>query len=51
MARLRNTTTKVVVNVDDETAARLGGGWEPVDQPKKQAPRRRKADTDASDDE
>lgn len=49
MPRLRNTTTKVVVNVDDATAARLGGGWEPVDKPKKPAPRRRKATTDDGD--
>lgn len=31
MPRLRNTTTGVVVNVDDETAAQLGQGWEPAD--------------------
>lgn len=33
MARLRNTSSGVVVNVDDDTAARLGAGWEPADAP------------------
>lgn len=28
MARLRNTLTGAVVNVDDDTAARLGQEWE-----------------------
>lgn len=32
MPRLRNTTTGVVVNVDKDTADRLGSGWVPVEE-------------------
>lgn len=34
MPRLINTRTRVVVNVSDDTAARLGDEWTPADQPK-----------------
>lgn len=33
MPRLRNARTGVVVNVTDETAARLMGAWEKADKP------------------
>lgn len=33
MVRLRNTSTGVVVRVDDATATRLGSDWQPVDAP------------------
>lgn len=33
MPRLRNVESRVVVNVDDATAARLVGRWVPADQP------------------
>ena len=32
--RLRNVQTGVVVSCSDETATRLGAGWEPADQTK-----------------
>lgn len=32
MPRLRNTTSGVVVNVDQATADRLGQGWESADK-------------------
>lgn len=32
MPRLRNAGTGVVVNVDDDTASRLGQGWEPFER-------------------
>jgi len=32
MPRLRNIQTGAVVSVSDETAARLGGGWEPAEK-------------------
>lgn len=49
MVRLRNTLTGTVVDVDDDTAARLGRGYVPAEQPKsegstpepKPAPKRR----------
>jgi len=31
--RLRNTSTGVVVRVDDATATRLGADWQPADAP------------------
>ncbi len=31
MPRLKNKANGAVVNVSDETAERLGGGWEPAD--------------------
>jgi len=31
MPRLRNTVSGVVVSTSDDTAAKLGRGWEPVD--------------------
>lgn len=37
MVRLRNKTDGVVVNVDDDTAGRLGPAWAPAD-PVKKAP-------------
>lgn len=40
MARFRNTRNGVVVSVDDDTAARLGSAYEPVEgkpAPKKTA--------------
>ena len=37
MPRLRNSQTGAVVSVSDETAARLGSEWEPVE--KKAAPK------------
>lgn len=33
MARLRNKTTGVIVNVSEETAEHLGDAWAPADQP------------------
>ena len=40
MPRLKNVSTGAVVNVSDDTAARLGSEWEPVKaQPKKAAPK------------
>lgn len=38
MPRLRNTKSGAVVSVSTETAARLGGEWEPVEKPAKKAP-------------
>lgn len=38
MARLRNSLTGVVVDVDDATAARLGGHFEPADKPAESKP-------------
>lgn len=44
MPRLRSTRTGVVVSVDDDTAARLGGiYYEPVEQPQKATTRKRTA--------
>lgn len=38
MPSLRNAKTGVVVSCSEETAARLGSDWEPVDlEPKKKA--------------
>ncbi|MGY2019394.1 DUF7302 family protein [Nocardia gipuzkoensis] len=43
MPRLRNIWTGVVVSVSDETAARLGGNWRPVDEaPEPKTPARRR---------
>lgn len=42
MAKYRNTVSGVVVDVDEPTAMRLPGKWEPLDaEPKKAAPRKR----------
>lgn len=52
MARFRNTRNGVVVDVDDDTATRLGAAYEPVkgeSAPKKTAPK--KAAAKKSDDE
>ncbi len=53
MPRLRNKHTGSVVNVADDLAARLGAGWESVDDPEPQPepkPRRgRKAESDQAD--
>jgi hypothetical protein len=38
MPRLRNTKSGAVVSVSAETAAQLGGEWEPVEKPAKKAP-------------
>lgn len=48
MPRLRNGQTGAVVSCSDETAARLGSEWSPVDSaPAKPKPRRkRKSDSD-----
>lgn len=50
MPRLRNSQTGAVVSCSDETAARLGSEWSPVDNaPAKSAPkprRKRKSDSD-----
>ena len=35
MPRLRNISTGAVVSCSDETAARLGGEWKPVETEKK----------------
>jgi len=35
MPRLRNTQSGAVVSCSDETAARLGPGWVPADEPEK----------------
>lgn len=47
--RLRNTDTGVVVSVSDDTAARLGSKWAPVDdvpaKASKPATRRRSSKT------
>lgn len=45
MPRLRDTRTGVVVDVDDDTAARLGVAYEPVDKPKP-TPRKKPTKTD-----
>ena len=51
MPKLRNKLTGVVVDVDDATATRLGGGFEPIKPeskpdpkpaPKRRAPARKK---------
>lgn len=34
MPRLRNIQTGAVVSCSDETAVRLGSGWDPADNPK-----------------
>ena len=55
MPRLRNTTSGVVVNVDDATAARLVGDWKPhgegaeQDKPAPKKSTRRKASTTKDD--
>lgn len=42
MARFRNTLNGVVVDVDDDTAERLGAAYESADSPaSKPAPRKR----------
>lgn len=55
MPRLTNSRTRVVVNVSDDTAARLGDEWEPADKQKpKRATKRaasRKADKSADSNE
>ena len=38
MPRLRNIQSGAVVSCSDETAARLGPGWVPADEPPKKAP-------------
>ena len=40
MPRLRNVNTGAVVSCSEETAARLGSEWEPVEEKKADAPRR-----------
>lgn len=53
MARFRNTRTGVVVSVDDDTATRLGGAYEPVEgkpAPKK-APAKKSAVNKKPDEE
>lgn len=45
MPRLKNEVTGVVVNVSDETATRLGPGWESTEKPRAASkPRSKKAD-------
>ena len=54
MPRLRNTKTGAVVSTSDETAARLGGEWEPADKAAPKAPAKKAAPTRksaSSDDE
>ena len=41
MPRLRNVQTGAVVSCSDETAARLGSEWAPVEQEAKATPRKR----------
>ena len=41
MPRLRNAATGVVVSCSEDTAARLGGDWRPVDEKPAKAPRAR----------
>lgn len=38
MSRFRNTTTGVVVSVDDSKDGRFVNGWEPVDKPAVKTP-------------
>ena len=38
MGRFRNTTTGVVVSVDDSKDGRFVNGWEPADKPAAKAP-------------
>ena len=44
MARFKNKSTGVVINVPDEQAKRLGKDWAPVDAPKPRG-RSRKSET------
>jgi hypothetical protein len=51
MPRLRHVESGAVVNVSDEKAARLGSGWEPVENEKKaqaKRPARKSAKSDES---
>lgn len=48
MARYRNSVTRVVVNVDDATAAQLGPAW--VDADVAQEPETAPAETDGAED-
>jgi hypothetical protein len=51
MPRLRNTQSGVVVNVDDDTAARLGSEWEAESKTaSKKSASTRKSSSTASDD-
>ena len=43
MPRLRNIQSGAVVSVSDETAVRLGAGWESADKPAPKAPAKRSA--------
>lgn len=43
MPRLRNIQTGAVVSCSDETAARLGSGWEPADKSTPKAPAKKAA--------
>jgi len=38
MSRFRNTTTGVVVSVDDSKDGRFVNGWEPAEKPAPKAP-------------
>lgn len=51
MPRLRSKLTGVVVSVDDDTAARLAGEYEPLDDPApaKKATAKRTAKTTSSE--
>ena len=51
MARLRNTLTGAVVNLDDAKVARLAPlSWEPADEQKKATRRSKKSEDTESDD-
>lgn len=43
MPRLRNRNTGVVVNVDDDTAARLDSAWQPAEKSEPKAPAKKAA--------
>lgn len=47
MPKLRDIATGSVVNVDDELAARLGAGYEPLDDKPRRSGRRKPAEEDS----
>ena len=51
MARLRNSLSGVVVNIDDAKVARLAPlSWEPAEEQKKTTRRKKSEDTSSNDD-
>jgi hypothetical protein len=49
MSRFRNTTTQVVVSVDDSKDDRYTDGWEPADKPAPAAKTTRKTSSPKQD--